>query len=556
MQDNLRRKAEKLLSQNPLEIPVLSTVEVQTLFQELDVHQIELQMQNEELRQSQAELAATRDAYVELYDFAPVGYLTLDPEGRIIEANFTAATLLGLERGKLLLGHTFAGFVHRDSLNTWDNHLKRLLKHPEEHGVDLALQRPDGERLTVRVECMPRLNENREFERCLMTLTDLTERVHAEEALKKSEQDLALFNLQLEQLVDERSVALSESEEKYRLLFESETDAIMVFDGYTRRFIDVNQAAVDAYGYSRAEFLELTHRELTADPEGSDVVIRQTLAGSPPPSIISRHRKKDGTIIPVEVTGSSFSIKGRRLVCGVVRDITERVRWEAELEHNQEELRKLASELSLAEQRERERIGQELHDGVSQLLSSSILRMTVLKDMGLPEAVAESINTVCGILEQTLKQTRSLTFELSCPMLNELGLAAALEELCSSMSHEYSIRFEFKGNKELLPIAMDHRIVLYRSTRELLINVMKHSGAKWAGVHLDRVDGHLRICVKDDGKGFNAEMAGKGFSPTGGFGLFNIGEYFRHAGGNLKIKSIPGDGTEVVLSVPLEVQHE
>ncbi|MEH6570369.1 MAG: PAS domain S-box protein [Halioglobus sp.] len=551
MAENLRKKAEHLLNQDPMETPVLSTVEVQKILHELNVHQIELQMQTDELRQAQQELCVTRDTYVELYDFAPVGYLTLDPEGRIIEANFTVATLLGLERGKLLVGRTFSSFVHRDSLNTWHTHRRHMAENSERHGIDLALERPDKTGLTVRVECTPRPSSGQ----YLMALTDISQRVHAEEALKKSEKDLSLFNLQLEQLVDERSVALSESEEKYRLLFESERDAIMIVDGDTQRFVDVNRAAADVYGYSREEFLELTHGELAADPDGSDVVIRQTLAGSQPSAIISRHRKKDGTIFPVEITRSSFSIQGRRLVCRVVRDITERVRWEAELEHNQDELRKLASELSLAEQRERERIGRELHDGVSQLLSSSILRLTVLKDIGLPKAATESINMVCGIVEQTLNQTRSLTFELSCPMLNELGLAAALDELCSSMSHEYSIRFEFKGRMELLPIPMDRKIALYRSTRELLINVMKHSEAKWACVHIERMDDCVRISVEDDGRGFNAEMAGKGFSPTGGFGLFNIGETLRHAGGNLQIESIPGDGTEVVLSVPLEAPH-
>ncbi len=164
----------------------------------------------------------------------------------------------------------------------------------------------------------------------------------------------------------------------------------------------------------------------------------------------------------------------------------------------------------------------------------------------------ESLDTICGILHDSLEQIRSLTFELSCPVLNELGLAAALEELCASMSREYAIHFEFKGSMQRLPLHMDRNIVLYRSARELLINVMKHSEARWACVKFDRVEDRARICVEDDGTGFDAAMAGRGFSPSGGFGLFNIREYLRHAGGNLRIESIPGGGTEVVLTVPLE----
>jgi signal transduction histidine kinase len=97
--------------------------------------------------------------------------------------------------------------------------------------------------------------------------------------------------------------------------------------------------------------------------------------------------------------------------------------------------------------------------------------------------------------------------------------------------------------------------VLYRAARELLINVTKHSEAQRAGVGLERQDHNIRICVADDGKGFDASLAGDGFSATGGFGLFNIREYLRHAGGTLQIKSAPGQGTEVVLTVPLKPEQ-
>jgi signal transduction histidine kinase len=266
-------------------------------------------------------------------------------------------------------------------------------------------------------------------------------------------------------------------------------------------------------------------------------------------------KRCDGSILYADIKAFPLLLDGKRYLVGIVRDITERLRSEKELRENQEELRKLTSELSLAEQRERERIAKELHDSVSQMLSSSCLRLDVLKETPLPETAVEELDTVCGILRETLEQTRSLTFELSCPMLHELGLAAALEDLCASMTREYSIRFEFKGAAKPLPLHMDHKIVLFRAARELLINVMKHSEAAWACVHLEREKDCIRISVEDDGKGFDATLAGRGFSPTGGFGLFNICEYLRHAGGTLQIESIPDVGTEVVLTMPLEEKH-
>ncbi len=369
----------------------------------------------------------------------------------------------------------------------------------------------------------------------------------------------AYQNIQQARFISEQKSAeqaLQESEEKYRKLFESESDAIIIFDGETQQFVDVNDAAIQLYGYTREEFLRLTHRAITAEPDVAEQAIPRVLAATIIPTFVSQHRKKDGTIFPTEITAFTVSLQGRPVICGVIRDNTERVAYEHELENNHGELRRLASELSLAEQRERERIGRELHDGVSQLLISSLLRIDVLKASPLSRVAVEALDTIGGIVEKALDETRSLTFELSCPMLNELGLSAALEELCSSMRHEYSIHIEFKGTTAILPISMDSKIALYRSTRELLINVMKHSDANWGRVHLEQIDNQVRICVADDGVGFDAKMAGKGFSPTGGFGLFNISEYIRHAGGNLQIDSILGEGTEAVLSVPLEQIHD
>ncbi|MDF7798669.1 PAS domain S-box protein [Pontiellaceae bacterium B1224] len=346
--------------------------------------------------------------------------------------------------------------------------------------------------------------------------------------------------------------AQKESEEKYRLVFESESDAIIIFDAKSRRFIDVNNAAVELYGHSREEFLDLTHREISVEPDVADRAIPEVLAGKSIGMLKSRHRKKDGSVFPVEITPCSFSWKGRPVVCGVVRDISQRVAREEEINLNREELRHLASELSLAGQHERQQITAQLHDGVSQFLSSSYIQLGALKETALPEETIKSLDKISNILHESLQQIRALTFDLSCPMLTELGLASALEELCSSMTGKHTTRFEFSGETKLLPLPFDRKVVLFRSVRELLTNVMRHSDAKSAQVALKRVNGNVRISVKDDGQGFDASLAGKGFSPSGGFGLFSIRENIQHNGGSLEIESTPGEGTEVVVSAPLE----
>ncbi len=121
---------------------------------------------------------------------------------------------------------------------------------------------------------------------------------------------------------------IRQSEEKYRQLFETESDAILLFYADSRRFVDVNESALNLYGYTRDEFLGLKHTEITAEPDLSEESIAETLAGIRTKVPLRYHRKKDGTVFPVEISSSAFNLPGQRVVCGVVRDITERIRAE------------------------------------------------------------------------------------------------------------------------------------------------------------------------------------------------------------------------------------
>lgn len=342
---------------------------------------------------------------------------------------------------------------------------------------------------------------------------------------------------------------LRDSEERYRGLFETVSDAIIVFDGESRLFVDVNDAALNLYGYTHEKLFSLSRDALSADSEMDDHVNGDDKNIIP----ISNqfHKKSNRSIFPVEISRCSFSRGNRVLVCELVRDISGRLSRDQEIQNSREELRRLASELSLAEQRERQRVADALHDSVGQLLSSAYLRVGALCQNDLPESIREPMETVGEILGQSLSETRSLTFDLSCPALNELGLAAALKELCRTMSSGYGIVFEFSGDAYWISLVMDLKIVLYRAVRELLMNIIRHSGARKAKVLLDCADGNLQVLVEDNGKGFDDSKAGLGFSPSGGYGLFSIRESIRHVGGLMKVTSVPKTGTRVQITVPM-----
>ena len=123
---------------------------------------------------------------------------------------------------------------------------------------------------------------------------------------------------------------LKSSENRYRYIFDAETDAIMVFDAETRQFVDVNKEALRLYGYTRKEFLDLHHSDITAEPEESENSIQKALSGNLTKIPLRYHKKKDGTVFPVEISAGSFLWKNRRMLCGVVRDITRRKQAEEE----------------------------------------------------------------------------------------------------------------------------------------------------------------------------------------------------------------------------------
>ena len=143
---------------------------------------------------------------------------------------------------------------------------------------------------------------------------------------------MALYNHRMKQ-------ALTKSEERYRQLFESVPDAVMLFDTETRRFVDVNEAGLHLYGYDRDEFLELTTDDITTEPETSQDLIERTLAGELTHIPLRHHQRKDGSVLPVEIAVSSFPAGDRQLYCGIIKDISQRVQVECERDASLEALR-------------------------------------------------------------------------------------------------------------------------------------------------------------------------------------------------------------------------
>ncbi|MFA6971722.1 MAG: sensor domain-containing diguanylate cyclase [Gallionella sp.] len=197
--EQLKRAAEAKLARLQ---PVSSTRPVEELLHELQVYQIELEMQNENLRQSQFELEKSRDRYMDFYDFAPVGYLTLSEEGVILEINLTGAGLLCVERHKLLY-HRLTPFVTTEYHDRWLRHFMSVLTSQEAQAYELELQRDDGSRFFARLDCLRQIRAGREPE-VRIVMTDITDRIKNEEEIRKLAFYDALTQLPNRRLLNDR----------------------------------------------------------------------------------------------------------------------------------------------------------------------------------------------------------------------------------------------------------------------------------------------------------------------------------------------------------------
>jgi len=205
------------------------------------------------------------------------------------------------------------------------------------------------------------------------------------------------------------------------------------------------------------------------------------------------------------------------------------------------------------EDQERRSIATELHDSVGQILAFIKIEMGELRRAELPPNLAQTVNHIREQVNEAIKQTRTLTFEISPPELYTLGLEPALEELTQRFSQQRQIECTVQDSQDPKPLSDQMKTLLYRSVRELLVNAAKHAQASRVRVTVDRVDDDIRIAVEDDGVGLDTSRL-QDHSPhrTAGFGLFSIRERLTHMGGDMYIQSGHRKGTKVVLRAPLE----
>jgi PAS domain S-box-containing protein len=444
----LRKEAEQKLRERNTESPSrLVEQDTMRLLHELQVHQVELELQNEALIEARAAAEEGLKRYTDLYDFAPLGYLTVGRNGSIIQVNLAGARLLGLDRGTLV-GRKFEHSVaipHRAAFRAF---LESVFSSPSQKSCELTIPRQDQylctsdaaagpvDAIAVRIEAT-----SADEQTCRMVVSDVTARKQAESALRLAHDDL---NRQV-----------------------------------------------------RARTAELS-----------------------------------------------------RTVEDLQQEVRDRIVTEESLRERSAQLRALAAELTMTEQRERHRLAQVLHDHLQQLLAAARFALAPL-DAAEPEPMRAAARRADELIERSIKVSRSLTGELSPPVLHDGGLVPSIEWLLRWMEDKHGLKTVLQANDRTATPPEHITVFMFQAIRELLFNVVKHARAQQANVQIEQRIGQVRVTVSDDGAGFDvAHMRPN--ETTGGFGLFSICERLEVLGGTVEIDSAPGRGSRFVLHVPIE----
>jgi len=376
----------------------------------------------------------------------------------------------------------------------------------------------------------------------------------------------------------------SGSEEPYRRLFESSRDGIILVDmaGYITA---ANPALQRMLGRSLEELRNITYLQLTPPRWHSmqEHIIRdQVLTRGYSDEYEKEYTRKDGGIVPISKRVWLLrDDRGKPIgMWGLIRDITEQKKAEAALREseqreraraeelrllNQElesrvaertaeatqratQLQALAAELTNAEERERRRLAQILHDHLQQFLVGARMRAAIVTRRTADPAVLREVSLLDDLLHQAIQESRSLTAQLSPPILYDAGLGPALEWLGRWIEEKYDLKVLVDIGLNAEPDRPEVRTLLFQGARELLLNVVKHSGAQRARLRLQASDsGVIQLSVRDQGRGFTPEKA---TPSTGGFGLFSIRQRLDLLGGSVRIESRPGKGSCISLLVP------
>ncbi|MES1215671.1 MAG: PAS domain S-box protein [Bacteroidota bacterium] len=358
---------------------------------------------------------------------------------------------------------------------------------------------------------------------------------------------LKLMNNTLEKKVEERTHTIQEAEKRFRTLVEKSLVGVYIVQD--DKFLYVNPRYEEIFGYNSSELYNMS--PLSIIKKDLRAATSETIIGLMSGEIDSEHSetigiKKDGTERLLEFYASKTMYEGKPTIIGTVLDITEKKLLEKKmLEQKVQEQKKITRAILKGEERERNKIGQELHDNINQILAVTKMSLSRAKKatVNKEDVIAESLQLIDDVIEEIRALSRGKVTPIRKVNLQEL-----LQPLIDTMTVNNAINASlvYKGEDKLIKDEL--KLNIYRIIQELLNNILKHAKANNVVVFVEAGGSQIKLWVSDDGKGFDPDMH------AGGIGISNITNRVESFNGNLFISSSPGNGCQTKITFPVKQQ--
>ncbi len=583
---NLRKRAETMLSKSGTDITRMSSQDIQKLLFEFQVHQIELELQNEELSRTHQELLSSRDLYANLYNLSPVGYLTLNKDGVILQGNLTAARLLGHPIEELI-NRKLAQYIDACDQDQYYFFLRSLAAERANQTLDVRLKSSNSE--TTYVECQGKINDiNNNDSEIWLTLNDITERKRAEETIAnlnkklaqkvlKQDCDLSQSNQNLTKLVEELKHSkqqILEREAKLNSIFNASVEGIITCD-MSCKIISVNAAVETIFGYTEAELIgcrinklmplgqnKCSHRERKSYQHEADM-----------PKVLGRIReveglRKEGSAVPLDISIAEFTLDGQNYFTSIVRDVSQRKLQELQQKEHVEALSHVM------------RLGLmgELASGIAHEVNQPLTAIANYTQACLRfiQTDKPDLAKLSSILEKTHEQALKAgqiihhmrDFVRSKKIHRSTADMNALIENAVSLSitdlKQYNIELSFNLANNLPAIYVDsvqiEQVILnlVRNSIDALKDLSHNKQRKLFIQTLLNDENYIEVKVKDNGQGLGESSQKKILTPfyttksSGmGMGLSISQSIVKSHDGTLHFASKPGKGSTFYFTIPV-----
>lgn len=404
-------------------------------------------------------------------------------------------------------------------------YMRLKLEKGEPFDCDVVNYAKSGRKYWLRIQCQPKIDHVGEVNGFFSLQTDVSREKEAE------------FTLKL-------------SEERYRNLFDNSPASIYIWDLDTLKILEVNQTAMRQYGYSYDEFMALSVLDLRLPVEHPKIIrLSESLRSNPNQKSggVWKHINSKGEELHLNIVSQVISFRNRNAVMAIAENITEKLKLQEALDIERKSKERQITEAVLsAQENERQEIGRELHDNITQILAGARLFLGILKNGDGNNT--EIITDIDHLISSAINDVRSLSHALIPPFIAELKLTDALRDLADNFSktsgipvdREFEDEAEKKGDDKF-------KLTIYRIVQEQFNNINKYAKAQHILLQLQLREGNIELRVKDDGVGFDPA------TKTDGVGLINIRTRASIFDGVVKIISAPGRGCELRVAFPQAV---